>query len=962
MKRLAVALVAVACVAVAWQLTARPKPPAPAAPAPRPTGLDAPDAAAPASLEEMRKKLHVDDRLALDRRFVAAFGQVRDAPSPAAAATATWSGDGWDVRVGSAPAAHLSEFADFPEAFDALVARARAPDAAATRPAAADPARPCRALSPAEAADALHGIDRQWSDGDRSAPVLLAAARAAASLALFTLDELGVADALGTRALALAARAAAQGLEVTCETAMTASALGYERAAADLAARLPECGLRDALTASEPSGATPEGFVAWSRIHAEETDSRWQSIAPEIRRHPASSLAWFLHAPWSLVRETNDRMVPRLLADARALTGKAPGGADGETSPLAALESVVVAVRDVAPAALGADAFEAALRAPLFSAAGRIVDNDLDQLSSTAAAERDAAWLGTAPSPSAGALRAWIDAWIAAERDRNPQPLAALTAAPGPLGAQALARSFHSMEEASAWNDQGVRTAAFRLTALMDSRPAHRDELLRIAWRDIDDLTLVERLARACVAVERPDRLSAWILGFLGDYDRLSSVASDATQHPATRAEAVEQLHGAKKLTDAEAVAALEHLLTTAGDDRVVRDPLLRILEKTKDYGRMREIAWGWLLAHRDEGGIPVLAYSVKAARARQLAGRPDEAWKILLPLVPSEHFGVYDQAAQASAALAEPARARVLARRAVKRYPGARACALAAEIEWRLGDDGAAAAALAACAGGIRMDEWSGEVGPRFVRVFAARAENGARAAKALARTGIAPSSIEALAREAGARDEHELAFTVASQLEAQGLEHLQHRITAYRAMKAWRGEALALSWLRGNVHAELLELLAAMAFDGGADEVVFALAPSPTRRDEHAEFLWLMKAAAARRTPALREANRATLDARFGAAEGGVYHTMGRFLLGRATEAQMLALAKSVKRRCEVAFYLGLDAEMAGRREEASDWYRLAVQTGSTRDGEHRWAQARLAAWRSRGLALSVAARLPR
>jgi hypothetical protein len=40
----------------------------------------------------------------------------------------------------------------------------------------------------------------------------------------------------------------------------------------------------------------------------------------------------------------------------------------------------------------------------------------------------------------------------------------------------------------------------------------------------------------------------------------------------------------------------------------------------------------------------------------------------------------------------------------------------------------------------------------------------------------------------------------------------------------------------------------------------------------------------------------------------------------------------------RCEVSYYIGLKAQSEGRCEDASDWYRISVETGLINNGEYR------------------------
>jgi lipoprotein NlpI len=75
----------------------------------------------------------------------------------------------------------------------------------------------------------------------------------------------------------------------------------------------------------------------------------------------------------------------------------------------------------------------------------------------------------------------------------------------------------------------------------------------------------------------------------------------------------------------------------------------------------------------------------------------------------------------------------------------------------------------------------------------------------------------------------------------------------------------------------------------------------------------------------------------------------------VGLASEEELLAQAKSTQQRCENAYYLGLRAESEGRLEDASDWYRISVESGLTNMGEYRWAHNQLYIWAGKGMSLS-------
>lgn len=62
------------------------------------------------------------------------------------------------------------------------------------------------------------------------------------------------------------------------------------------------------------------------------------------------------------------------------------------------------------------------------------------------------------------------------------------------------------------------------------------------------------------------------------------------------------------------------------------------------------------------------------------------------------------------------------------------------------------------------------------------------------------------------------------------------------------------------------------------------------------------------------------------------------------------MAPSATDPKKRCEIAYYVGLRAQAERRYADASDWYRVTLETGQERNGNtagrfphsNRWEQA--------------------
>ena len=113
---------------------------------------------------------------------------------------------------------------------------------------------------------------------------------------------------------------------------------------------------------------------------------------------------------------------------------------------------------------------------------------------------------------------------------------------------------------------------------------------------------------------------------------------------------------------------------------------------------------------------------------------------------------------------------------------------------------------------------------------------------------------------------------------------------------------------------------------------------------RDE-GRWTWLARATMAARAGLDTHPRRQELLDHYATKSNNEYHLMGRLMVGLEREDALLAIANSLHRKCEVAFYLGARARAEGRIADAVDWFRVAVETAQTRDGEYYWAIRALA-----------------
>jgi hypothetical protein len=159
---------------------------------------------------------------------------------------------------------------------------------------------------------------------------------------------------------------------------------------------------------------------------------------------------------------------------------------------------------------------------------------------------------------------------------------------------------------------------------------------------------------------------------------------------------------------------------------------------------------------------------------------------------------------------------------------------------------------------------------------------------------------------------------------------------LAAYRALRAAKGEEPAIAWVvprlpRADPH------LAVEIFDQDATGLLWRVSDS-------LPSVWLLRAAAERLHPG---SHLADVIAHFQADSDPA----GRVIAGIDPESSLAGVPRTLKDTCRIAWVLAVRAQAEGRREDASGWYRVALETGQTQEREFRWSLRQLKRWAEAG-----------
>ncbi len=974
-------------------------PPAPRVDAP----LAAPRDVAPppplpllASKESAREALAARYRLAPDRRALIAGADLdRWLGGDGTPVTATWNGVGWTLLQGAREVGRLPElpsYADLAGWLDGMAtARRGSPGSSATAPSvtapsvtAPSPASPLlstrEAFALARDAGARLATDKPAALGD--------GAHAMAALALQLHDSFGMNAGLKARALVLVTLARAEGALARADEVLVAAALGYRGAAAQLAEALPDGDAVRAFARRDDRRLVQMTSPGARRLALRRYVERRSGL--EARSWVAKNLgaeALELHVIGGRLEMASfdDRAhVARAVPGLLTLHGRR------EVSPPGSDAQQALAQRDIetALAALGPDerpwaTLETAIaELPPAAALGPLLaappgGEDLMRVSYRTVANTAIVALGywalsqQASVPLADELieelarqGASVDAvsWLRLYRgvvsrslDRK-QMAPALERLPFYDGAAQLV--IDNAAEHADW--AGLDTLPLARVAIqrMDTRVSHRELWSRLTRTLLIDAANAEKLARSAYAEDPAGqiKLRRRLAILDGDVAALRTVLADADETVEDKLDVLGSLlsNGQLEARDLPAqIAALRPFRHWHQAGAAVA-----LLEKHGDPAAARQLAQDFLVAGNLEGLSEVFARTA-IARTLQTEKRLAEAWTAVEPTLRSYQSYALALGARIQQALGHDAEALALAQRNIERYPtSTEALGVLAELHWRAQRHDQAAAALAARR--LNPGEWRRTLGPHLAAVIA-DGHDARGAVSALVRAKIRVTHVASMLSAIPTPPERvdqlvDLYRTLAIPGEFR-LEMLGHAALLLQTSKS---PAQASQFLKAELLPSELGGFGQYAFSRRLDDALWSVVPLELADADLNASIWLFRAAAALRAGP-NDPHRADLSSHFRGDSPSHYHTLGRYLLGSSGEATALALGHDSERSVEVAYYLGLKADIERRLPDAIGWYRVALETNVRSVYETQLAYQRLGGWRQSGRSIARLAALP-
>lgn len=849
----------------------------------------------------------------------------------------------------------------------------------------------------------LRSVDSLWHAGHHSPRLLVPAARALVYLSLQQREDAGVGDALPGEALATLTLAQAAAHDpMTAEEALLAYSLGYTNAARALASKLPEPDpvrtfLIEHRVRKSARAVTDHPylarFLALRVAHEKEGFSGWQKnggsdfgstftpavlltgvefapigqrdallesipgmIKDQVQSAPALQARAILSAVVARVVRGLPRVSAALLGSTQGLVTRIGkryprvknavndylhwGPGVGDFEQLVARRSATARGPFLTPASLSAY-----FRGNYYAALYLLGSQYADYLDSGPETAQFARWLKTGRGGVGDELARVESLRAAATRGEvKPKALFDVMKELHELGPIPLEKLGAAINTSTAGDNPGRFRFPAEMAADVDSRVRARVALARVAWEVPADIRMWRRLMAS--AVRAAPSKYAWEASELASRDqdeqRLRQLASSDDMSFWQEVTALDYYADLPNADDSFIRSRFHSLIAgTANNELAVAD-FAKYLESKKDYDAAEKVLRDWLSSHEGEG-LDRANVLTDLARILEEKGELDSAWEAIGGEALSSYMErALIRAAKIRFAQGERGEAEQIAIAAVRRYPdGKFALENLLTLLWKEGKNQQAARLIREASRRSGQLGWEA-AGKAFRDAFKDRPDAEALDAfDAVNAQRFRPINLTYFGNEMGAARRWQVAFEIFRRIKGRGNDRAYELTKAYRFLKAWKGEKEARAWVIPRFQKVADPFTDMILYTDAQFDSVWALLPLPPV-GKRGDGSWLMRVVAFMNDEKQDEARKRRLVEVFSRAGGTHDRVIGRYLLGIGSLDRVLKTMRGPGRTCEAAYYLGVKALADRDYEDASDWFHVALLTGSIHYGEYAWSNS--------------------
>ena len=926
------------------------------------------------------EKARASYRLKPDGRFLLAFAELQHllAGKPGDPAAAEFVNGKWRVSFGKAAVGTLPEYPDYEDFMVVLTSWGKTIRPEWNTGLAEAPAELEEALKANDGLAAVKIADRAWG-GSGSVSLLVPSARA--MILLYTQTPSGFLsdETIAARAIAMTAAARIHApSRLTSDESLLAYHLGYSHGAEQLAAGLADTdpvrlfvsARFDELrrSAVSPAATAQAKYLYLSRLAATQDERGWSDWTREYfpgEASPAVVKAGLDMRGFDSILRASAEAIRTAAAEAQ----ETPGSVSGE-SIHKGIETFESSLKKESPSHKGrlwdSKAYEAYCRSYMYTGLSAMGLHYVDDLASVEATEEFAGRLGTFSEGVAKEFQEWYQrlsnfekgetnlAEMARSLNRNPD-----------LGGDAVIRTFQEMQPWMRNTETTTRPVVRQVAAQLDTRPGQRMAFARVVHDGLLDLKLAEQLAStslACSHVIDGHDLT-WAVAFLSDKEQFIEWMNSPFLTAHQKGDLMNYLKDREDIEPREMHDIYQKLVPQEPDYYHIRGYYAAYLARRKEYGPAAAVLESWLRSHGPEEEFGYIHARVDLADLYLKLDKTSLAWKTVEPVVGSGQGDALREGARALDRMGKKKEAMDLAQADVGRYPGSPyAWAILLELLWKNGRYEETATVLDRTNPPITKTDWCYYVGKRFAEVFSDLPEEEAlKALDALTASQTFGRSCGCLARGVKAIGKPSLAFRMIQNLNTRKMASEDILLTAYACLKETEGKEKAVAWLRETMAGNKFNNFIVLALMNGEYDLIWDL---PSAEQARHPMVWLMRAASSLRMPDFSEERRQMLKDFYSGSQEAMdsfrrsgmesAYRAGQYMVGIMDQKALMDRAKDRIEQCEGAFYVGFKLESEGNYYDASDWYRLAIETEVTGNMEFGWAIRTLVAWQATGRTL--------
>lgn len=527
------------------------------------------------------------------------------------------------------------------------------------------------------------------------------------------------------------------------------------------------------------------------------------------------------------------------------------------------------------------------------------------------------------------------------------------------LGDAALFRTYKSLRSVLHMGDAGQFTVVKRLIRAMDTRVHHRIELAKYSQERLLDLKMMDRLYQSAFSINPnidyyQQSLHAF---FANDVKKMKAMVKNPNIPPHYRGIIIYNLGILKGFSSKEQLQAFQGLVRDHPEKWMLISRFVDFLFKEENYTMAKTVIQDWIDKEYPVGGLERYAAWNKLAETFYLEGNYEMAWEKISNAISGGMGRTFRQAGNILEKLGEIEEADKAFSAAIYRYPSSvNAIADYSGFLWRHGKYEKAAELIANKKRYISNKGWIGYIGKAFAETFKEKTPEGIFAFDLLKTSVRDNEGMSEMAKTVFNSGNPVLAFKMQSSLKfgGNGMKILYHQALAFKYLKEFVPKEEAMRWLKKVIHPGHFEFSSMFLFGQKDYESIWSFVRSPDA------FGWTLRAASTLKYDGISDRDRRKLYQYF-ALPGldKIDGSIGKYFLDLVTEEQLLLLAENDENRCVIAYFIGFRAEAEGRYEDASDWYRIALESGGPRIGPYHWAFARLFVWKSHFKKLSILAK---